>query len=194
MVVSENSATFALSNKENKDMAEKKYKFVRIRGEQNDSSFWAFVPQYGTQVFAHFTKYVHPAFADGMRAYMNRVMGNNVGDTPATRLAEAIAARQEVTGQVAQSVFSDIEVELLESRRKAVENGKEIYLLNGPQEFGFSKDRHEILETVYRETLIFPEVNRPQMSDVRFIKWEGGIHWYAKIGNLDVVDESTQIK
>lgn len=175
-------------------MADKKYKFVRIKGENKDSSFWAFVPQYPTQVFAHFTKYVHPAFADGMRVYMCRVMGEDIAGTPAARLADVITAVQDKTGQGAQSAFSDVEVDLFESRRKSVEEGKEIYLLNGPQEFGFNKDRHEILETVYRETLIFPEVNRPQMSDVRFIRWEGGIHYYAKIGNLDVVDENRNQK
>jgi hypothetical protein len=28
-----------------------------------------------------------------------------------------------------------------------------------------------------------------KFEDVRFIQWPGGTHWYAKLGNIDIVSE-----
>jgi len=45
---------------------------------------------------------------------------------------------------------------------------------------------YEITEEVVKETLSFPERS---LTDIRIIQWPNGTHYYAKIGNEDVVDE-----
>jgi hypothetical protein len=48
-------------------------------------------------------------------------------------------------------------------------------------------DWPEYDEEVWKEELEFPyEYN---FEDVRFIQWPGGRHWYAKLGNIDIVDK-----
>lgn len=37
----------------------------------------------------------------------------------------------------------------------------------------------------------FPEYKE---SDIKLRQWKGGTHWYAKIGNIDVVDEDGNVK
>jgi hypothetical protein len=47
----------------------------------------------------------------------------------------------------------------------------------------------EVVDTVEKDVLTYPEEERPTISDVRVIQWKGGEHYYAKIGKLDVLDE-----
>lgn len=51
--------------------------------------------------------------------------------------------------------------------------------------FRMMDDTFTILETQLRDDMIFPVT---QQSEIRIIKWPGGVHYYAKIGNTDVVD------
>jgi len=46
--------------------------------------------------------------------------------------------------------------------------------------------RYNVLEIIEKDKLIFPQIKK--LSDVRYIKWPAGKHWYAKIGNLDILD------
>ena len=50
-----------------------------------------------------------------------------------------------------------------------------------------TQDRHRytVLQIKQTDNLVYPHKN---IEDVRYIKWEGGSHWYAKIGNIDIVD------
>jgi len=42
-------------------------------------------------------------------------------------------------------------------------------------------------EEIWKEDLIYPvDYN---YDEVRFIQWPDGIHWYAKIGNIDICDK-----
>lgn len=49
-----------------------------------------------------------------------------------------------------------------------------------------------ICDEVYKNSLVFPDVERPSIEDVNFIVWNGGKHWYAKIGKMDVVVNGEQ--
>lgn len=35
----------------------------------------------------------------------------------------------------------------------------------------------------------YPDFKKPSLDDVRFIQWDGGKHWYAKVNKEDIVDE-----
>ena len=47
----------------------------------------------------------------------------------------------------------------------------------------------EIVETYYNDKLEYPDFKKPTLDDVRFIQWNGGKHWYAKVNKEDVTDE-----
>lgn len=44
---------------------------------------------------------------------------------------------------------------------------------------------YRIVEEMEREEMVFPDYSP---CDVKIFKWGEGKHWYAKIGNMDVVD------
>lgn len=50
----------------------------------------------------------------------------------------------------------------------------------------FNEDRYEILESFDREEMIYPHYSE---SDIKITQWKGGQHYYAKLGNMTVVDE-----
>jgi len=47
-------------------------------------------------------------------------------------------------------------------------------------------ESYVVLETITKKGLIYP---MKDIKDVRYIKWPQGTHWYAKIGNIDIVDD-----
>lgn len=67
-------------------------------------------------------------------------------------------------------------------------------LLIGENLFGFmpySEKTCNILEIVKKEMLVFPEKSYTH-EDIRVIKWPNGKHYYAKIGNCDVIIDDEQ--
>lgn len=62
--------------------------------------------------------------------------------------------------------------------------GKTLYIRSiGSYTFG---DQYETLDEFQSSELLFP------LDKVRFLQWSGGKHWYAKIGNTDIVVEGEQ--
>jgi len=51
--------------------------------------------------------------------------------------------------------------------------------------------RFRILKEDVRDSLVFPEFTK---DDIKVTKWPNGKHWYAKIGNEDVVNEDGNMK
>lgn len=49
-----------------------------------------------------------------------------------------------------------------------------------------------IYDEVYKDSIVFPDIDRPTIEDVNFMQWDGGKHWYAKIGKIDVVVNGEQ--
>lgn len=50
-------------------------------------------------------------------------------------------------------------------------------------------DDFDIVESVWLNEMKFPQYNK---SDIRVLQWPGGNHYYAKIGNVDVVYNGKQ--
>ena len=65
-----------------------------------------------------------------------------------------------------------------------------IYLENGPRIFGFNDKYFEECDHVFSDNLSYPTTKLATLEDVRYITWKGGEHVYAKVGNLDIVDEN----
>ena len=82
-----------------------------------------------------------------------------------------------------------IENEAFQNRLRTFRSGREIYLSHGIQVVTVDTRFVDILATTERNVLTFPDEDKPEMKDVRFIVWDGGVHYYAKIGKLDIVDK-----
>lgn len=81
-----------------------------------------------------------------------------------------------------------LEEETLQNRLKMFENGKLIYLKDGLTYTTFYNIEPEIEDECYKVEMEFPKKDVYTIDDVRYIQWKDGSHWYAKVGNIDVVD------
>ena len=79
----------------------------------------------------------------------------------------------------------------INNRLKDIANGNVVYVEDGVRQFGYtSKNPHfEIVETYYSDKLEYPDFTKPILNDVRFIQWDDGKHWYAKVNKEDIIDE-----
>lgn len=50
----------------------------------------------------------------------------------------------------------------------------------------------EVCDEIFNDSIVFPDIDRPSIEDVKFMVWDGGKHWYAKIGKMDVVVDGQQ--
>ena len=81
--------------------------------------------------------------------------------------------------------------------RQVIEHAKKFFIptmqegYNSVRQFGYtSKNPYfEIVETYYSDKLEYSDFKKPTLDDVRFIQWNGGEHWYAKVNKEDITDE-----
>lgn len=78
----------------------------------------------------------------------------------------------------------------LKSKLIAIKKGKKL-LINYSGGYSYLDREYTILETVEKARYVFPNMTE---RDIRITKWPKGTHFYAKIGNIEVVDEAGNTK
>lgn len=183
----------------------KKYEFVRFKDKAEGGKTyptWWFVARTIDDVYEHYNKYLLPTMQvgyDGLAKSVIEKIFTGVRGQHANNIAQStlkcIACGKFNTGEFDLPLLPTFELannlllEAVSGRIKDVIKG-EIYLEEGLRQFGYSEGNsfYEIAETYYSDELVYPDFETPTLDDVRFIQWTGGRHWYAKIGNVDVVD------
>lgn len=183
------------------------YKFVRITNKkQTDKGVWYFVPQTVEQIFEHAEKFVKPHIQNGFNMASSKIINAafkygdaSLHDHFTDYNESAIANLTEIHGlkQTPLTMFetaNNMYFETIHQRVKQFFSKRTLYLANGVQNFGYSPQFFDIAEEIETEDLVFPYVEKLNLEDTRYIQWEGGQHWYAKIGIYDVVDENNNQK
>ena len=180
------------------------YEFVRFKNLATDeeSHKWWFAAKTARQVIEHAKKFFKPTMQEGYNSAAHDaveaifkyggIMKNATND-----LASSIETITEIKGFKRSSPLAlfDTANELLltaiKGRLKDIDKGEAVYLEDGVRQFGYtSKNPYfEIVETYYSDKLEYPDFKKPTLDDVRFIQWNGGKHWYAKVNKEDVTDE-----
>lgn len=137
--------------------------------------------------YAKVQKHMQDAIKDTMRV----AAGEQVHFT--NRLAEAFNFHMSAHDQGDYDIFQMNEKLVkffLDDQLKALQSGTPIYINKAGGWFpGNSIDTLD--EIRYSEKLIWPYA---LPSDAKISKWEGGTHYYARIGIIDVVDEHGNMK
>lgn len=183
---------------------EKKYEFVRFKDKttNEESHKWWFVAKDELQVRKHFEKYFKPSMQEGFDCVAHDAIDSvfkyqGVMKHPTNDVARVLEHLAQVKGYDPRQILAVFDIgnnilfETLTNRINEIKNGKCIYVEDGVREFGYKdSDPHfEIVERYFSDKLEYPDFKKPTLDDVRYIQWEGGIHWYAKIDKVDVVDE-----
>lgn len=166
------------------------YTFVKVRGKSDDKGgYWLFKPSSEAQLIEHWEKYAKPIITAGTRNIVQRAIN---GETrhPDNEFELAVESIKAVYPTDPPYVVAlRLENEAFETRRNSFIRGDGIYLNSGLQVVMIDTRFSEVVETVKTDVLTFPDEEKPSESDVKYIKWPGGYHFYAKIGKLDVVDK-----
>lgn len=98
-----------------------------------------------------------------------------------------------------KSVVDDIFIlsdKIIYPLQKAFFNGNIIFV-NAVGGWLTKTDKIEVLETIEKDTFEFPKEGKSRkeyIDMIKIVKWEGGNHYYARIGHEDVIDADGNVK
>lgn len=187
------------------------YKFVRYEQKLGNTTYksdWMFVPQNLNDVEDFHRQYVlnicNKEFEDCVKSVVK------YGDNSFCKNTE----KQFFNGNHAESVFqtgltyqlqlnkdnkswielaNDMVVQVYYNRVKSFNKGTTLmYRRDSLVSTPLVEKIHNIIETKYISKIEFPILERPTENDINIISWPGGKHYYAKVGNYDVVVNGVQ--
>ena len=180
------------------------YEFVRFKNlaTGEESHKWWFAAKTARQVMEHAEKFFKPTMQEGYNSAAHDAVEaifkyGGIMNHATNEVASSIETITVLKGFERSSPFAlfDTANELLltaiKGRLKDIDKGEAVYLEDGVRQFGYtSKNPYfEIVETYYSDKLEYPDFKKPTLDDVRFIQWNGGEHWYAKVNKEDITDE-----
>ena len=188
-------------------MEPKKYRFVRIHSKGSDEyGTWYFKPQSIDDVNLHW----NVICGAEIKAHVNErfeklVLVERDGEEPyfrvphpTTQFGMAVDAYMQVCNGIYALGMLEVENIAYQSRINSFKQGEDIYLANGMTVYMLNDNFFEIAETVEKETFAYPTKKVWKLDDVRYMQWNmlgnKGTHWYAKVGNRDVVDSDGNMK
>lgn len=92
----------------------------------------------------------------------------------------------QIKGDSWMNSANELEQRTYKDRINHFLKGDFVYLTDGLQYF-VAKEEPKYDEDKWSDELKYPY--KFDFEEVRFIQWPNGIHWYAKIGNIDIVDK-----
>ena len=180
------------------------YEFVRFKNLATDeeSHKWWFAAKTARQVMEHAEKFFKPTMKEGYSSAAHDAVEaifkhGGIMNHPTNEVASSIEAITEIKGYKRSSPLAlfntanELLLTAIKGRLKDIDKGEAVYLEDGVRQFGYSSNNphFEIIEKYYSDKLEYPDFKKPTLDDVRFIQWDGGEHWYAKINKEDITDE-----
>lgn len=188
------------------------YKFIKYKTTLNDKSFisdWCFEPQSKDDVLEFTLKYtkgiantefgnmVHSFFKNFDYKTYEKYGANSKwmfeNSHPTSLFGTGMNLLTSTLGMGLIPAANKLMKDIVDGRISCFEKGLRcFYPSDGMRCVCFDETCSVICDEVYKNSLVFPDVERPSIEDVNFIVWNGGKHWYAKIGKMDVVVNGEQ--
>ncbi len=184
-----------------------KYRFRKVKLPNWNEGMWFFCPQHITDVLDHFNIIIKREITAATQEY--------VRDAVVTPSGAVLHPHPDTPFGVGVTVLADtfkipwaeaavkLENQTLQDRLNAYRDSKYIHIYLGDGITWFTEHNGmeiEILEEVFLDELVYPVKKIFDYSDVRYMKWDipglsiKGTHWYAKVGNMDVIDKNGKMK
>lgn len=170
----------------------KHYTFCKIKNKgSKEPANWYLLADSLDVINEHWKTYAASFMKEGTKMYLDSLRGCHLGHF-SNNFAFAVQVYQESKKCSPMEALVYIENETLQTRLKLYADGEVFYLDKGLTCL-VQKGSIEVVETIEKDTLLFPDEESLSMDNVRYLKWGeqyNGFHIYAKIGNLDVVDKN----
>lgn len=157
---------------------------------------WYLKPETEQDIVDHFKKICGREFKEGFEDYINNVIvckdrngekylySKNHSSSVWRNAVEL--CEMKLKGKTWLEGATSLEDRTFKDRIELFNKGRAIYLRDGlPYYCSLEHPKYE--EEKWTEKLEYPY--EFQYEDVRFIQWPDGRHWYAKCGNIDIVDK-----
>ncbi len=165
------------------------YHFVKF------NNTWYLKPETLEDVIEHFKKFCGREFEQGFNDFKDNTMirEDYNGEKYLYSKNHSISLWRNIveltmksTGESWFKTACSLEERTYKDRIKRFLDGKPMFFTDGLPYYP-PIEWPEYDEEMWKEELVFPyEYN---FEDVRFIQWPDGRHWYAKLGNIDIVSK-----
>lgn len=170
-----------------------RYHFVRVADkDEPDNGTWLLAADSEEVIMDHWTTYCAAVMKEGMQQIVGTIMGT-YRKHYTNYWAGLVHQMVQIKGGHPAVVATELENEALATRLKSFRDGHEIYL-NKIMGVVSIVPPFTIVEEDWSDKLLYPDERELDLSNVRYIQWPGGEHWYAKVGSLDIVDEFNRQK
>lgn len=176
------------------------YHFVKI------DNIWYLKPETKQDIIDHFNIIIKKHFEEGIKDRMSstHIWKNHLGpgkdyiyvEHPTTEWAKAVEQCMYIWGLSWVDTANKLEKITYNNRLNTFDKlsaqNKTFYLCNGLSIFYCSDVKYD--DEVWSDKMEYPIKDVYTIDDVRYIQWKGGSHWYAKVGNIDIVDQDDRQK
>lgn len=188
-------------------MNNRKYKFARFKNKNGvEYSDWWFIAETQQDVIEHTEKFFKPAMQIGLDTNLNKSIAvinhpwfqdstpdpnhHSHPDTEAERAIQIVTNLKygELYPITMSASANTLFESIVEFRKKNVKK-QNLYLGPEVKEFAYADGNtlFDICEIIESDTFEYPPAVRI-LDNVKYLQWPGGEHWYAKIGNEDIID------
>lgn len=164
------------------------YKFVKVKNVQINEPYekWYLYCDSCECLVEHFKKYIKPEISKGFDDGLNHA---KTGAHYKTSWASLVDLMSSVNNKSFLEQSLGLENKMFESRMKMIQTDGACLLTDGLTVMPITV--FEVIDECNMSEMIWPTYSE---SDIKVICWPGGTHFYAKIGNMDVVDSDSNQK
>ena len=169
----------------------KEYKFVKVKniladtayGDNNDN--WYLLCEDITQIEEHFNLYIRGLISDAFKEFSEKLYEQNLADLKLKSewgvLCRKISELNNVPFQIASL---QCENDLLNARLNLFHKRGSILLSNKIKHL--DPNTFKVVDELIKNNITWPTYS---INDIKIVQWPNGEHYYAKIGNMDIVDD-----
>lgn len=161
------------------------YRFTKIKDASLNLNYneWFFECTDIIGLIEHTERYMSNTIERGIKDYFER--GEYHANTSWRCYTECLAKTRETTYIKASM---ELEQNVFSGKLKSLDKFGNI-LLRDSGSYMILTDHYTVIESIYKEEMVYPNYCE---TDINITQWKGGKHFYAKIGNLDVVIDDEQ--
>ena len=172
----------------------RKYTFIKIRIPETENCKelvypnWFFVANDVIDIIQHTDKFLNSQVEEAVLDIIEEKKGTRHFITNLGWSANEIAKLKG--GSPIYDALPSLMQQILEGKIKLLDKGIKPLIRDNGTYMGLI-DSYEITETKVMDKLSYPAYS---VEDIKIIRWPNGKHYYAKIGNIDVVDKYGKCK